>query len=81
MVTSYFLAETNAQEAMTQVKKKRYFVATQDQELRRALAFIPGVPLVYLNKVTLVFETPSQSSLNFNKNVSTLLSPKPHALA
>lgn len=81
MVTSYFLAETNAQEAMTQVKKKRYFVATQDQELRRALAFIPGVPLVYLNKVTLVFETPSQSSLNFNKNVSTLLSPKLHALA
>jgi len=61
--------ENNAQEAMTQVKKKRYFVATQDQELRRALAFIPGVPLVYLNKVTLVFETPSQSSLNFNKNL------------
>lgn len=59
----------NAQEAMTQVKKKRYFVATQDQELRRALAYIPGVPLIYLNKVTLVFETPSQSSLNFNKNV------------
>lgn len=54
---------------MTQVKKKRYFVATQDQELRRTLAYIPGIPLIYLNKVTLVFETPSQSSLNFNKNV------------
>lgn len=59
---------------MTQVKKKRYFVATQDQELRRALAYIPGVPLIYLNKVTLVFETPSQSSLNFNKNVSNIYS-------
>ena len=64
------IVENCARDAMTQIKKKRYFVATQDQELRRALAYVPGVPLIYLNKVTLVFETPSQSSLQFNKNVS-----------
>jgi hypothetical protein len=47
-------------------------IATQDQELRRSLAQVPGVPLIYLNLVTLVLEAPSQSSLQYNRNVSIL---------
>jgi rRNA-processing protein FCF1 len=53
-------------------KRKRYMIATQDQELRRSLAQVPGVPLIYLNLVTLVLEAPSQSSLQYNRNVSML---------
>jgi rRNA-processing protein FCF1 len=45
---------------------RRFIVATQDQGLRRALATIPGVPLVYLNNVALVVETPSDVSRSFN---------------
>ncbi len=43
-----------------------FFVATQDQGLRRALAAIPGVPLVYLNNVAFVMEAPSDASKTFN---------------
>jgi rRNA-processing protein FCF1 len=45
---------------------RRFVVATQDQGLRRALATIPGVPLVYLNNVALVVEAPSEVSRSFN---------------
>ena len=48
---------------------KRYFIASQDRELRSALGSTPGVPLIYLNKVTLVLEPPSSASLEFNKEV------------
>ena len=47
----------------------KYLVATQDQDLRRTLAHIPGIPLIYLNKVTLILESPSQSSYEYNKEV------------
>ncbi|CAE7843029.1 unnamed protein product [Symbiodinium microadriaticum] len=44
-------------------KTRRYFVATQDQELRNYIAgVVTGVPLLYLNKVTLVLEPPSEKS-------------------
>lgn len=46
---------------------RRFIVATQDQGLRIALAKIPGVPLVYLNNVAFVMETPSDVSRFFNK--------------
>lgn len=55
---------------LTVADKRRYFIATQDRDLRLALNRIPGVPLMYFNKVTLVLEGPSKASLNFNKNVS-----------
>ena len=36
-------------------------------ELRQKLGKIPGVPLVYLNKVIMVLEPPSESSVRYNK--------------
>jgi rRNA-processing protein FCF1 len=48
---------------------KRYFVATQDKDLRLALSNLPGVPLVYINKVILVLEPPSSTSKAFAKQV------------
>lgn len=44
-----------------------FFVASQDVGLRRALAAIPGTPLVYLNNVAFVMEAPSDASKTFNK--------------
>jgi hypothetical protein len=51
---------------------KHYFFATQDQEMRNALEQIPGVPLLYLNKVTLVLSNTSKASLNYNNQVILL---------
>lgn len=45
-------------------RRKHYIVATQDKDLRSALGSLPGVPLIYLNKVTLVLERPSDASKN-----------------
>ncbi|XP_046840114.1 rRNA-processing protein UTP23 homolog isoform X3 [Xenia sp. Carnegie-2017] len=39
--------------------EKRYFIATQDKELRNALRKIPGVPLLYINYNCIVMERPS----------------------
>lgn len=39
-----------------------YFIATQDVELRRKLRRIPGVPLLYINRNTLVLEGVSDDS-------------------
>jgi U3 small nucleolar RNA-associated protein 23 len=39
--------------------EKRYFVATQDKQLRNALRKIPGVPLLYINYNCIVMEKPS----------------------
>jgi U3 small nucleolar RNA-associated protein 23 len=47
-------------------KSKKYIVASQDKDLRQLLANVPGVPLVYLNKVTMVLEPPSNKSKDFN---------------
>ena len=38
---------------------KRYFVATQDKQLRNTLRKIPGVPLLYINYNCIVMEKPS----------------------
>jgi len=48
---------------------KKYFVASQDKLLRATLARIPGVPLIYLNKVNLVLEPPSDASKEFNREL------------
>lgn len=45
--------------------KRRFFVATQDKDLRTAAARIPGIPVLYLNKVTMVLEPPSSASVNY----------------
>jgi U3 small nucleolar RNA-associated protein 23 len=52
-------------------RKKKFFLATQDRELRACLALVPGVPLIYLNKVILVLEPPSVASRDFNLKVES----------
>jgi len=49
--------------------KRRFVVATQDKDLRAALGHIPGIPLIYLNKVILVLEPPSPTSRDFNQRL------------
>ncbi len=44
-------------------------VATQDDDLRKLLNRVPGVPTIYFNKVTLVLESPSETSLKFSNQV------------
>lgn len=48
---------------------KHYLVATQDKKLRKKIAHIPGIPLIYLNQVTLLLEPPSTASKEYNRNV------------
>ena len=51
-------------------RSKSYFVASQDKDLRSSInSRVPGVPLIYLNKVSVVLEPPSEASRNFNKRV------------
>jgi Fcf1 len=59
---------------------KNYFVASQDKDLRMRVGSVPGVPIIYLNKVTLVLEPPSQDSRDFSKEVriSCVCSTKPN---
>ncbi|KAK7138576.1 hypothetical protein R3I93_015879 [Phoxinus phoxinus] len=40
-----------------------YFIATQDQELTKALKKIPGVPLLYIILNTMVLDKPSERTL------------------
>ena len=47
---------------------KKYMIATQDKDLRNKLGDIPGVPIIYLNKVTLVLEPPSIASKQYNQS-------------
>ena len=49
------------------LKGKKYMIATQDKDLRNRIGDIPGVPIIYLNKVTLVLEQPSTASKEFNQ--------------
>lgn len=42
---------------------RKFLVATQEVELRKALRDIPGVPLMYLNRSVLVFEDISRATL------------------
>ncbi|XP_065910465.1 rRNA-processing protein UTP23 homolog [Dysidea avara] len=46
-----------------------YFVATQDVELRRKLRRIPGVPLLYINRNTIVLEGVSDTSRDQAKQI------------
>ena len=57
--------------AGTKSSRKHYFVVTQDTELRATLGARPGIPLLYLNKVTLVLEPPSGQSQEHNKEVNS----------
>lgn len=58
--------------AKSQSPPRHYFVATQDQDLRHAMERVPGVPLLYLNKVTLVLSDISRASLNYNSQAEEL---------
>ena len=51
-------------------RSRTYFVASQDKELRAAINNrIAGIPLIYLNKVSVVLEPPSEASRNFKRSV------------
>ena len=50
---------------------KNYFIASQDKDLRMRVGSVPGTPIIYLNKVTLVLEPPSQDSRDFSKEVTS----------
>jgi hypothetical protein len=50
---------------------KHYFVATQDNDFHEALDRIPGIPILYLNKVTLVLSNMSRASKAFSSQVKT----------
>ncbi len=42
--------------------RHKYIVATQDDQLKEKLRRIPGVPIIYANKTSLMLETPSIAS-------------------
>ncbi|KAI5966741.1 uncharacterized protein KGF55_000150 [Candida pseudojiufengensis] len=49
--------------------KHRYIVASQDNELRSKLRQIPGIPLIYINKSSvMVMEQLSDASLKYSQN-------------
>lgn len=50
-----------------QQNRKKYFVASKDQELLMRLREVPGVPLVYLDRTVLVLEKISDKSRAFAK--------------
>ena len=65
----------DAKETCTEVIKdligndntRKFFVATQEEELRDHLRDIPGVPLLHIQRTVLVLETPSSSSRHTSK--------------
>eukprot|EP00607_Mallomonas_marina_P010073 CAMPEP_0182418306 /NCGR_PEP_ID=MMETSP1167-20130531/2776_1 /TAXON_ID=2988 /ORGANISM="Mallomonas Sp, Strain CCMP3275" /LENGTH=150 /DNA_ID=CAMNT_0024592453 /DNA_START=333 /DNA_END=785 /DNA_ORIENTATION=- len=50
---------------------RNFFVATQDKEFRQQLRRIPGVPIMYLNKVILILEPPSDASKEFRNELES----------
>ena len=51
-------------------RSRSYFVASQDKDLRSVVnSRLAGVPLIYLNKVSVVLEPPSEASRKFKKRV------------
>lgn len=58
--------------AADKTKVRRYMVATQDGEVRSILRTIPGVPVLYANKVTLILEPPSEASRRFSAKVCSM---------
>ncbi len=47
-----------------------YLVASQDQELRRVLRRLPGVPLIHIIRNTMVLEKPSDATIDKADDVS-----------
>lgn len=45
--------------------KLKFGVATQDKKLRRELAQVPGVPLIYINRSVYILEPPSAKTLEY----------------
>ncbi len=56
-------------ENRSSINGRKFFVATQDTELRSRLRSLPGTPLIYLNKVIMVLEPPSDQSKAFHSQV------------
>lgn len=50
-------------------KSRKYCVATQDKEIRAVLGSKNGVPLIYLNNVTMILEPPSNYSKEANVEI------------
>jgi U3 small nucleolar RNA-associated protein 23 len=62
----------NMQKNQDDSRSRSYFVASQDKDLRSVVSSrLPGVPLIYLNKVSVVLEPPSEASRNFKKRVES----------
>ena len=51
-----------------EIEKNRYFVATQDPELREKCRKVPGTPILYLHHSAPVLEKPSDMSENQAQN-------------
>jgi U3 small nucleolar RNA-associated protein 23 len=69
MVICEYLENLTPSESSSNFSQKHYVVATQDRALRGALSGLPGVPLVYLNKVILVLEPMSETSRRYGSKV------------
>ena len=54
------------------LKFKHFMIATQNAKIRALVRQIPGVPILYANKVNIVLETPSEDSKTFNMKVHQL---------
>ena len=50
------------------VNENRYFIATQDPELREKCRKVPGTPLLYLHSSAPTLERPSEMSENQAQN-------------
>lgn len=56
-----------------------YFVASQDRTLRRHLQKVPGVPLLFINRNTILLEKPSTTSHQASEKVQmSRLQPSQH---
>ena len=66
---AYKFLDSQVNPSSSSAKTRRYILASQDKELRSRAASLPGVPIIYLNKVALVLEPPSDASLNYNKRL------------
>lgn len=49
--------------------KHRYVIATQSHPLRVRLRFIPGVPIVHVNRSVMVIEPPSDATMKIKERV------------
>ncbi|KAI6024480.1 Fcf1-domain-containing protein [Pisolithus marmoratus] len=43
--------------------KHRYVIATQSQPLRAKLRFVPGVPIIHINRSVMILEPPSEETI------------------